>query len=179
MRYTDSELAIIKNTFADNEEALMAIRKVFLQLPLDPIDKSFIDSIKDKKDLLAVLQKTFLPKLDGNAPIHQTIDLWMTIDLKDKTPDMLALEVKARGNLIDYLEQCLDVLAGKQKGGGIVFSSLTDFNKNPEQIYIDLLMRNTLIGHTEMQLNQLLVLAGRKEESVEGTKIRLAKDSAK
>ena len=50
---------------------------------------------------------------------------------------------------------------------------------SPEDVIINLKARNTLIQHLEMCLQQLKVLAGSKEESVEDTKARLAKDSAK
>jgi hypothetical protein len=41
------------------------------------------------------------------------------------------------------------------------------------------MMRNSLIHHSEMQLNMFEVLAGMKSESVEDTKERLMKDSSK
>jgi len=50
---------------------------------------------------------------------------------------------------------------------------------SPEEALINLKARNTMIQHTEMCLGQLKVLSGMKEETVEKTKERLAKDSAK
>lgn len=49
----------------------------------------------------------------------------------------------------------------------------------PDQALINLKARNTVIQHLEMCLGQLKVLAGTKEETVEETKDRLAKDSNK
>jgi hypothetical protein len=48
-----------------------------------------------------------------------------------------------------------------------------------EQALINLKARNSLIQHIEMQLLALKALAGNKEDSVEQTKERLKKDSAK
>lgn len=104
MRFTDAELALIKGTFAENEELLKLMRKVFL------------------------------PELDPSAPIQQMIDLYMTISTEGQTPDEIALNLKAR---------------------------------------------NTLIAHLEMQLGQLRILAGMKNESVEQTQERLQKNSNK
>lgn len=104
MRITDVELSIIKSLFADNDDALKLMRKIFL------------------------------PELDPKTPIGQNIDLWMTIKVEDMTPEEALINIKAR---------------------------------------------NTLITHIEQQLMQLKVLAGTKEESVEETKERLIKDSAK
>lgn len=49
----------------------------------------------------------------------------------------------------------------------------------PEQALINLKARNTVIQHLEMCLQQIKVLAGLKDESVEQTKERLKKDSSK
>lgn len=52
-------------------------------------------------------------------------------------------------------------------------------DQTPEEVYVNLKARNTVIQHIEMCLQQLEILAGMKEESVEETKNRLAKDSSK
>ena len=59
MRYSDEELSIIKNTFADNGELLFALRKHFLQLPKDVIDNQLLESLKDKAELLRLIRKHF------------------------------------------------------------------------------------------------------------------------
>lgn len=50
---------------------------------------------------------------------------------------------------------------------------------SPEDALINLKARNTLIQHVEMCLGQLKILAGQKKETVEETKERLKKNSAK
>lgn len=104
MRITDEELAILKATFAE------------------------------KEDVLKLMRKIFLPEVDMNAPIGSQIDLWMTIPIEDKTPEEAIMNLKAR---------------------------------------------NQLISHVEMCLSQINILAGKKDESAEQTKNRLAKDSSK
>ena len=52
-------------------------------------------------------------------------------------------------------------------------------DKSPVDAYVELFARNTLVSHVEQMLNQLLVLAGKKEETVEETQERLAKNSTK
>lgn len=49
----------------------------------------------------------------------------------------------------------------------------------PEQAIINIKARNTVIQHVEGCLMQLYLLAGQKEETVEDTKKRLAKNSTK
>lgn len=179
LRFTDSELSLIKNTFSDNEPILKAIRKVFLQIPLSESENKIITEITNNKSLVSLLRKTFLPEIDGDAPLHQVIDLWMTLEIKDKDVDAVYHSAVARQKLITYLEETVQILSGKKVKDQIVFSSLTDMSKDPLSVYVNLIVRNTILAHTEMQLNQLSVLAGTKEETVEQTKERLFKNSAK
>jgi hypothetical protein len=77
MIFTDHELSLIKNTFKGNEELLKLMRKVFL------------------------------PEIDPDAPLGQTIDLWMTVALTDKTPQDAYVHLLARNSLISHLDQQL------------------------------------------------------------------------
>lgn len=52
-------------------------------------------------------------------------------------------------------------------------------SQSPEEALINIKARNTVIQHVEMCLMQLKALAGSKDETVEQTKERLKKDSAK
>jgi hypothetical protein len=86
MRISDLDLAIIKSTFAENEE------------------------------LLKVLRKVFLPELSAEAPIGQNLDLWMTLKIDDLDPEQALINIKARNTVIQHVEMCLmqlSILAGK------------------------------------------------------------------
>lgn len=180
MRFNDAELSLIKNTFAENDELLKAMRKVFLQMPLDVIDKDLLAVFKSK-ELLAVVRKAWLPELEADAPFHQLVDLMMTIDLKEKNPDEAYPHILARVQVINYLEQQLQVLetldASKVE---FIFADLAKVNGTGAlSAYIDLTARNTIIGHTEMQLDQMRLLAGQKDETLEQTMKRLQQNSSK
>ncbi len=75
MRFSDDELNLIKTTFGGNEK------------------------------LLKLLRKVFLPEYDFNAPLGQVIDLWMTIDVTNLTPDMAYIRLLARNQTISHVEQ--------------------------------------------------------------------------
>jgi len=181
MRYSIEEMGLAKNTFADNEDLFYAIRKVFLQMPLDEVDKQALKAhVVGKKDVMALIRKSYLPELDSTTPIHQIIDLWMTIDLKDKTPEDAWPHIVARETLIKYIEQQLEVLNTLEDNGSIRLSDMVGTEgKEAFTAYTDLITRNTLISHNEQQLNQLNVLAGTREETPEQTVERLKRDSAK
>lgn len=181
LRYSDSELKIIKDVFADNLELLQAIRKVFLQIPLDAIDQSLLSTVKSPA-ILSVIRKAYLPEIDAKAPLHQIIDLWMTVEIKGKEPKSAYLEMVAREKLISYLDQQLRYLEGTQDDNfEIVFSDLVKVlpKTKADEMYANIIVRNTVIQHSEMQLAMFEVLAGQKNESVEETKKRLEKNSTK
>lgn len=177
MRYTDKELQLIKSAFAENDDLLKTIRKVFLQMPLNAVDLSRLELIK-KPEILAILRKVFLPTLDPDAPINQQIDLWMTVQIVDKTPDEAYPHLKAREIVIEYLDEQLKELEGLNKEDIIKFPELVNLKKSAKDTYINIVIRNTIISHTEMQLMELKILA-QPEETPEETQERLAKDSSK
>lgn len=178
-RYTDSELELIKKTFAENESALKLIRKVMLQIPLkEEEEKSrlaiFVPAV------MHVVRKSILPEIDVEAPINQVIDLWATVRIDDKHPEQAMLFIEARKLLIEYLEQQLTTLATGKVNNQIVFNSFTNIeNKTADEIFIELLTRNNLLAHIEFQLGELNVLAGMKNETPEETMERLQANSTK
>ncbi len=183
MRYSEAEMSTMKSTFAENEFLIVAIRKVFLQLPLSEAEKKALSNAFSKADVLAVVSKAFLPQIDGDAPMYQVIDLWMTVDLKDKTPDLAYHQLKARKTVIEYLQQGLLELAaigsGMTSARTIEFTSLINTDVDEEEWYQNITARNTIVSHVEQQLHSLVVLSGMKKETVEETQARLAKDSMK
>lgn len=184
MRFDDAELSLIKNTFADNEELLKIIRRVLLQLPLTLADVEIVNSVlKGKDEIKSLILKFFNPTINGYEHLHQVLDLWMTIDYKEKGTDYVLTQIKARKLLIDYVNQQIEKLFDLSKEETIKFKELTNFDNIVDSFeddyLVNLLARNTIISHVEQQLTQITILAGQKTESVDDTIKRLQKDSAK
>jgi hypothetical protein len=180
MRYDDAELSLIKNSFAGNEELLKVIRKVFLQLPLSAVDQAMLINLKNQTDLLKVIRKAYLPTLDGEAPFNQVVDLWLTVEIKGKELEEAVREIRAREKLLNYINQQLNVLEGVDVVGGIKLNDCINIGtKKSDKILINMIMRNTLIAHSEMQLNMFSVLSEMKNETLDETKQRIFKDGSK
>jgi hypothetical protein len=180
MRYTDRELSLIQSTFRNNEKLLQLLRKVFLQETLTKEDINGLDFISNSAELLFLMKKTYAPEIDIEAPLGQVMDLWNTVDTKEKGEDEVYTALKVRARLIDLIKMGLQRLE-KPKAKGVV--SITDyepdFTEDPEQVYVGFSARNALITHTEFQLLQLQILAGKDEETVEQMKERLLANSSK
>jgi hypothetical protein len=183
MRYSDKELLLIKGVFSENEDLFKSMRKIFYQMPLTAIDLGRFQVSLKSKELLAILRKMFLPILDSELPLQQNIDLMMTIKLNEMPVSEGAVHLKSIKIWIDYMNQQLKVIeSGKYavKSPKINFNKLTDLkDKTDWDMYTDVLARNTIINHTEQCLRQLLILAGKKDETPEQTVERLSKDSNK
>lgn len=81
MRITPREMEVIRSLFKGNDEALRLMRKIFL------------------------------PELDPTAPIGQMVDLWMTVNIKDMTPEMAYITILARNTVIQHVDQQLQTLS--------------------------------------------------------------------
>ena len=181
MRFTEDELTTIRKTFKDNQSLLKTVRKVMLQFPLNAMDLSLLEITFKNKAVQKVVRKIMLPTIDPEAPITQVIDFWMTVPMKDLMPHIAPFHLKAVKVWMDYTDQQLRVLekGNYQDEQVIKFTDFTNLDKPEEEIYVNMLARNTVVNNTEQQLNGLLVLAGIKEKSEEEIKKDLEKSSNK
>lgn len=178
MRYNDEELSTIKDLFAENDDLLRVLRKVFLQMPLNAIDLALAEVFKTPKTS-AVLRKAFLPALDPEAPINQITDLWFNVDIASRTPEEAMWHLKARRYVINYLNQQLESLGGKSKQEIRFEDLVSGEGKDVVDIYSRVIARNDIIKQVEGTLNVFKILAGFKNETLEQTQERLRKDSSK
>lgn len=183
MRYNDAELSLMKNTFADNDDLLFAVRKSLLGFELDKTEKKLVKGAMSP-EALAILEKTFLPFVDVDAPLFQLTDLYMTLsnDMKTLGVEAMAPLIQAKRLEIDYMRQELDVLKDVDApvNRALLLSELVDLEgKSDEQAFVDITARNYLLSWIDSNIQQIKFLAGKKEESVQETLDRLQKNSAK
>lgn len=177
LRYNDIELSVIKGTFAENDDLLFAIRKFFIQQKLDISEQAMILNLSEETK--AVLRKTFLPEIDGNAPMFQMVDWFTSVETKDRDIEKANIEMEVRRLVVDYFGQQLGRIGGKEKEE-IEFKNLNfSKEKDSRQNFIELSARNMILNQIDFQLQQLLTLAGMKNETIEQTKKKLEKDSSR
>lgn len=177
MRFSDAELGLLKSIFAEDEATLQALRKVFFEAELSDKDKKHLTKFQSP-EAQKLIRKVFIPEIDLDAPVGQMIDLLMTINFSDKTPEQAYYVIQARHVVIDLLEGHLKELDGTGTPGPS-YKPLGYMSPDPEETFINLTARNSYISHIEAMLAQIKMLAGRKDETPEQTVERLQKDSAK
>lgn len=179
-RITDAELSLLKNTFAERQDIFILMRKVFFQVKLSASEQKLLKPVFSSQPVLDIVRKIFLPEIWFEAPIGQQVDLWMTIEIKDKSIDELAAHIEARKGIIEFLVAGLYRLQNFSNEN--LNDSIVNFfvkGKDDKEVFVNLLTRNSFINHVEQQLNQINFLSGMKTETVEETKTRLAMNSNK
>ncbi len=148
--YTDKEYLLIATLFADNEKLLMALRKHFLQGELTESEQSLVKGFASKPDAMELLRKTIIPDINPEAPIGQLVDLWVSIDTKNKLCEDAYLEMQAKWIFENYLHQQFDLLINDKIDIRINLRYLIYDGKNDsETAFIHLQARNTLLQHID------------------------------
>lgn len=177
MRFTTPELSLIKALFAGNDELLYAVRKCLLGFVLTDKETELVKSLS--KEALAVIRKAFLPKLDPASPMFQLTDMVMglNVDMKGQTEEFSLPMIAAKAVEIQYMEEALDILEGKDIKHEYNLEDLA--NLQDENAFVNITARNYLLSYIDSNCKQLEFLAGTKEETVEETIARLQKNSNK
>ncbi len=178
-RWSDVQLTTLKGALSDNETAITAIRKVFLEDELTENEKAALKlAVQDNEAMQHVLRRHYCPQLVVDAPIGQVQDRLCVIATEDLSPDMVTLQAAATEKAEACMEAHLEeMFTGKP---GMSFKTLYKLDlDDPVSTHIGLMARNKYIIDAEKLTHHLQLLAGKKDESPEETMARLRKDSAK
>lgn len=181
--FTDNELQLIKDTFAENEALIYSIRKVLLQFPLTPAEKEMV-KLSMTPAVFAVVKKRVFPDIDPDAPLGQIADYrtLLTQDLKTKPLEDVALLMEAMDLELKYLDEQFEVLRDID-GTWTLTIELDDLRdlegKDAHTRFVDLKAYLDIIGYVDPMLMHLMNIAGQKTETVQGAKDRMKRDSNK
>jgi len=180
--FSVAELSLIKNTFAENDELLHAVRNVLLQFPLSDGQKALL-SVGVTPAVIDVLKKRIMPDLAPTFPIGQLPSILTTLteNLKVLSPREMAPHFEAKQLEIAYLKQQFAVLETKDFSNQTI--KLADLavleNKTPDQQYVEMHAYLFLLGYIDPMLAMIRNLAGTKEETPDQQKKRLTRNSNK
>lgn len=177
MRYSNTELSLIKNTFAGDDTYLYAVRKHMLGASLTEGEQKVISSLTP--EVKALIKKAFMPDIDGDSPIFQIVDIKMPLsaDLKGKTREEGEDIIAIKKLEVNYIASRLDALSGAGQINVPTIEEMGDLEH--ENAFVRIQARNYLFSYIDSFINDLRNLAGSKEETVEQTVQRLAKNSTK
>jgi len=177
MRYDDVELEMIRSLFTENDDLLIVLRKVFLKAPLSKKDKENLKVISNNPKNIKLLRKTYFPEIDLDAPFGQLIDLWLSVDKGERGVEESVLALKVRESLMKEIFAGIERLKNPDV---IVGNKIVDYKPNFENdddsVYIDFVVRNALITHSEFQITQLKALSMTKNLSADDISKRMKQD---
>ena len=178
-RWSEEQLAIVKGALAENDDAIMGIRKVLLEDELTEAEEKAVDlAIRKNKAAQEVLYRHYCPSLVVDAPIGQVQDRLAGIPVEQLDPQTATLHAAA----VEMAEDCMkahmeELFTGKP---GASFKSLYKLDpEKPEATFVGLMARNRYIVDAEKLTHHLSLLAGRKDETPEQTMDRLRKHSSR
>ena len=186
MIFNSIELSLIKNTFAENDVLLYAIRKIFLGFELTEPERGLI-KLSITPMVFDALKKRVLPDVSPVYPLGQIPSLVSTLteQLKAKDVDEMALQFEAKDLEISYLEQRFqllkDIIEDTTTDRELIdLAELGEFRgKSPRTQYVEMTAYLFLLGYIDPMLLFIQSIAGTKEESADKQRERLTRNSNK
>lgn len=177
LAFNAGELELVKATFAENETLLRTIRKVFLGGELTETQKSELKAaFEGKTELQELMRVFFLPIVRDETPLGMGLDMWNGLQIAEKGVSDAMYLIKARKITIKVLDRAIDVLFSLKGTSG--YETLLD-ECSDDEMYINIIARQSVSGHINQKTMELLTLAGKKTETADETVQRLWKNSAK
>lgn len=178
--FTESELSLIKNTFAENDELLYAVRNVLLQFALSDAQRAVL-SVGCTPAVIKVLKKRIFPEIDGSFPLGQLPSVLTTLtkDLSARPVEDMGPQFEAKELEIKYLAQQFHELETGEKGELRLADMAVLGGKGEREQFVNMTAYLFLLGYIDPMLAMIQNLAGSKDETPEEQKKRLTRDSNK
>lgn len=176
-RYTDKELALTNTVFAENYDLLKVLRKAIVQLPLSTVEEQMMRETF-KGDVIDLIKKFFIPEMDGDSSLSNLTDKYF-IHAEDRSLDNVYFDICVNKKKWEYLEQQVDSIGGIEKETIKLDDFVKTEGKKEGDICVDFATRSKIIQHVEAVLQAILIIAGKKDETVEQRLKRMEMDSSK
>ena len=186
MRFSQTELELMKSAFQDRDEVLFALRRHFLQQELNENEQEMIKAVLNE-DVFGLVKKVFLPDIDDNGiiPLGQISSLWFQVhsDLKSVPVEDTYNIIKSRELFIRYITQQLIILRGnvvEDPANIIILKELLETDEiDAEDLLVNMKAWNSIVSYVEQMLLQIKQLAEIKEISEDELKEKQKKNSTK
>ena len=176
-RFSDAEYGVLKSLLKDNDEILYLARKIFLFGGLSEAEIEQAREVFGKGEFYSILKKIFLPEISNDDPITQVTDLWVLVNLENKMPEEVEVEIQARKRVNDMLEGALQRLQNPSSDAidVISYEPTDDATEN----HIALKARNLFINGITIQFANMRLMAKRQDETPEEAAKRANQNSSK
>jgi hypothetical protein len=180
LMYSGKDIDIIKKVFADNDDLLIVVRKLFFGLDLTDAEKESIKGTFKDKDIRDVLQRKVYGLNDFTTPVGQLSDFWLGVETQvfGAGRDAIQQAVESKQIVFGMFEKAMALLENPDaEKVNINVAQLPDLMTDPLQVH--LIARNLYMKAVETSLLTMKSIAGMKQETTEEAIKRLTKDSSK
>lgn len=174
----DKDMEMIKAHFAENDELLHLMRRLFFGDELSKEEKDAIKSTFKNKELIETVRRKVYGLKNFAIPIGHFTDFWLGTEKQvfGAHRDTIEQVMKSKEIVFQMFDKAFRLLENPD-GEKVSVDILMDTAIDPLQI--NLLARNSYMEAIETSLIMIKTIAGKKDETVEETVKRLQKDSAK
>lgn len=178
LMYTNKDIELIKATFAENEELLKVIRKLFFGYDLSEEEKDLIKSSFSNKEVIEVLRRKVYGLNNINTPIGQLSDFWLGVEQQifGASRDTIFQAIESKKMVLNMFTKAFNLL---ENPDGEKVSVDTNPMTETDPLGVLVIARNLYMKAIETALLTIQTIAGKKSETVEETVARLQKDSNK
>lgn len=178
LMYSNKDIDLIKSAFAENDEILISIRKLFFGVEVSGDEKESIKSTFSNPELVDVFRRKVYGVNNFDTPVGQLSDFWLGAESQifGATRDTVFQVIESKKMVLEMFEKSFKLL--NNPDGEKVTVEFTA-NSLVDDLGVNLIARNLYMKAIETSLLSLKALAGKKTESVEETVKRLQRDSSK
>jgi len=176
-RYSEAEYGVLKSLLKDNDELLYLARKIFLFGGLTEAEIAQAKEAFGRGELHSILKKTFLPEISNDDPITQVTDLWAMVNLENKMPEEVEVEIQARKRVNEMLSDALKRL--QEPTSEKIDLTAYSPSEDPTENHIALKARNLFINGMTIQFANLRLMARRESENPDEAEKRKNQNSSK
>lgn len=175
----DSDNEIIKGVFAENDELLFTMRKLFFGAELTAGEKELIKNTFKDKAIVDVFQRKLYSKENYSTEIGHVSDFWIGAETQifGSSRDTIYQTIKSKEMILENFEKALALLSNPDGERADISTMKMSLEADP--LGVGLLVRILYMKAIESALHNVKTIGGLKTETVEETMKRLLKDSSK
>ena len=178
LMYTNKDIDIIKSTFAENDELLIMIRKLFFGGKITADEKKIIKSAFSNPEVIEVFRRKVYGVNNFDTPVGQLSDFWLGAESQmfGASRDTIYQAVMSKDVVLNMFTKAFNLLTNPD-GERVSITVLNDLQADP--LGVQLIARNLYMKAIESALHALKVIAGVKTETADEAVKRLQADSTK
>lgn len=180
LMYSNKDIDLIKSVFAENDELLVMLRKLFFGAKLTAGEKKIIVSTFENPEVVEVLRRKVYGTNNFETPIGQLSDFWLGVESQifGASRDTIYQAIKSKELVLSMFVKGFDLLKNPD-GERVHVNVPVSVDLNADPLGVEMIARSLYMKAIESALHAVKTIAGMKSETAEQAVKRLQADSMK